>query len=36
LGPAESTLRVGTVEYEVQAEMDATSAPAGARFECRR
>lgn len=35
LGPTESTLRVGTVDYEVQAEMDATSVPAGMRFECR-
>jgi hypothetical protein len=36
LGPTESTLQVDAVEYAVQAEMDATSVPAGTRFECRR
>jgi hypothetical protein len=36
LGPTESTLRVGAVEYQVQAEWGATSVPAGTSFECRR
>jgi hypothetical protein len=36
LGPSESTLRVGSVEYQVQAEWGATSVPAGTSFECRR
>jgi hypothetical protein len=36
LGPAQSTLRVGTVEHEVEAELNPISVPAGTSFVCRR